>query len=63
MYWIKPSEKEINDQLNLADEAFDGGTKVPGMSYEEGVAAGIRWVCGLTNDKPIEEDLDEEDDE
>ncbi len=43
---MKPEKKEIDDVLNQAVEAMDAGTKWPGMSYEDGVEAAIRWMLG-----------------
>lgn len=52
---IKRTEKEIEDQLNEAGAIIaEGGSKVPGMSYEEGVDATIRWILGHEEDPPIE---------
>ena len=28
----------------------------PGMTYEEGVKAGIEWVLGQTDDHPLEDE-------
>ena len=51
----KPSEKQIDAQLNLAAEAEEHGTKWPGMTYEQGVRAGIEWVLGWINEAPMDE--------
>ncbi len=50
------TENEIDEVLNKADEQLDSGTKWPGMSYEEGVAAALRWVLGDSDDDPMSED-------
>lgn len=50
----KPTEKEMNDVLNDALELIDEGGKWPGMSYEQGVEAALRWVMG-DGPNPIEE--------
>lgn len=50
---IKPSEAEINEVLNQVGEKIDeGGSRFPGMSFEQGVQDGIRWVLGETDDNP-----------
>ena len=52
----KPSQKQIDDALNKASEGIDEGTKWPGMSYEEGVKAGIEWVLGYNDDDPMSDE-------
>lgn len=57
MYLLKRSNKEIDDCLNSANDWEErGGSAVPGMSYEQGVKAGIAWAIGDTEVHPIEED-------
>jgi hypothetical protein len=54
VYSIKRKDEEIDAVLNAASEAEDEGrTRLPGMSYEQGVAAGTNWVLGLVNDHPM----------
>lgn len=53
LYRVQRLPQEIDEQLNRAAEAEATGTKYPGMSFEEGVRAGIEWVLGLTDDLPI----------
>lgn len=49
--------KEIEEQMHKAsDIAMEGGSKVPGMSYEEGVDNALHWALGLSDDKPIEDE-------
>lgn len=53
---IKRSEKEIEEQMSEAGAIVaEYGTRVPGMSYEEGVDAALRWVLG-DEDPPIEKE-------
>lgn len=53
----KPTQKEIGDLLNDAeDQIEEGGSKFPGMSYEEGLVEGIMWVLGMIEDNPYSED-------
>lgn len=42
-----PSGDEIDDVMNQCMAAENDGTsKYPGMTYEQGVAAAIRWMEG-----------------
>lgn len=50
----RPERTEIEEQIALAEESMDGGSKWPGMSYEEGVSAALRWAIGESDDKPME---------
>lgn len=62
MYAIKRSEKEIDDILNKAQGWEDSGsTGLSGMTYEQGVTAGIRWACGDIDEIPIETEAPEDD--
>ena len=49
------TEEEINDVLNKAVEGVDGGSKWPGMSYEQGVQETIDWLTGNSDHNPMEE--------
>lgn len=47
MTTIIPTEKEIDTLLNDCKDAEDlGETRFPGMTYEQGVYAGIEWLRG-----------------
>lgn len=51
------TDDEINDQLNRAMEQEDaGGSRWPGMSYEQGVSAALNWAIGHIEDEPIPDD-------
>jgi hypothetical protein len=39
--------------LNLAHDQERGGTAYLGMSFEQGVAQGIEWTCGLGDGAPL----------
>lgn len=52
---IARTESEINDVLNKCCEADENGSVYPGMSYEDGVKAGIEWVTGDTDEPPFED--------
>lgn len=44
---MTPTSKEINAVLNQCDEQENAGTSLyPGMTYEQGVAAAIKWMEG-----------------
>jgi hypothetical protein len=43
---IARSAQEIEDLKNKAEDANAEGSKYPGMSYEEGIAAALSWVLG-----------------
>lgn len=54
---VKKSREEIDRQIDLAMTSInEGGSKYPGMSYEEGVRNGIEWVLGEVEEAPMEED-------
>lgn len=49
-----PTENEINNVLNECLEREDlGGSKYPGMTYEQGVKAAIEWLQGY-GENPME---------
>jgi hypothetical protein len=51
---VRPAEDDINDVLNECSEAADSGTsKFPGMTYEQGVEAAIRWMLGDDDTNPM----------
>jgi hypothetical protein len=50
-----PTQEEIDAVLNKAAEQTEkGGTKWPGMSYEQGVENAILWMQGVY-DNPMDE--------
>lgn len=60
-YAIKRTNTEIDNLLNSAAQWEErGGSAVPGMTYEQGVAYGIRWLVGDIQGHPIEEDPPDE---
>ena len=44
MFEVKRTDKEIYDVFDICAEAEAEGSKFFGMTYEQGVEAGIRWV-------------------
>lgn len=49
------SQQEIDDQINTACER-PGLSLWPGMTYEQGVDAALRWVTGESDDRPMEDE-------
>ena len=55
-YEIKRTDQEINDVLNdCMEQDTKGGSRWPGMTYEAGVEAALRWIIGETEDHPTQE--------
>lgn len=53
---IHPTASDINNQLNdAATWADEGGSSLPGATYEQGVEAAIKWIIGDTKEFPIQE--------
>lgn len=52
------NEREIMAEYDELDpEAVaNGKTNAPGMTYEQGVEAALRWAAGLSDDKPLTEE-------
>lgn len=46
----------MQDQLKQAVEGAAAGSRWPALSYEEGVAATLRWVLGQTDEAPMEDE-------
>lgn len=52
-----PTQQQTEEILSECYTQIDkGGTKYPGMTYEEGVEAAIRWFTGETEDSPMEDE-------
>lgn len=63
-YAIARSGEDVDEQLDRAVAWEEKGeTAVHGMTYEQGVLAGIRWVVGDTEDIPVESGPESDDDE
>ena len=52
MYRIKRTAEEIDEQMNRAWEEEDGGSRYPGMTYEQGIRAAIDWITTDGGDEP-----------
>ena len=51
----KPTDDEIGDVLDFCSDAENEGVSSwPGMTYEQGVEAAVRWMMGQ-GDSPIED--------
>ena len=49
----RPTQDEIDEVLNQCmEQADEGGSRFPGMTYEQGVEAAIRWMQG-TDENPL----------
>ena len=58
-YTVAKTPDEIDEVLNECVEAEGKGhSRYPGMTYEEGVRAGIEWALGLADEPPFD-DYDE----
>ena len=56
-YRVKRTDGEVDEVLNKAAEQEDkGGSQWPGMTYEQGVQAGIQWLIGNWDHNPMEDD-------
>lgn len=54
MYRVERKDAEVDDVLNQCAEAeCRGQSKFRGMSYEQGVQAGIRWIIGDESEHPL----------
>ena len=51
-----PSIEAVDEELNKANASIEAGTtRWPGMTYEQGVDAALRWACGHTDERPMED--------
>jgi len=46
----KPTDQEIEDKRNKAQDATMRRSQYPGMTYEEGVRDALEWVMGERED-------------
>lgn len=52
---MEPNQEAISDVLNqCAEQEETGRSQWPGMSYEQGVSAAIRWMQG-DDENPMED--------
>lgn len=51
---VERTEKEIEKEIDAADESIHKGTsRWPGMTYEDGVRAALGWVIGEDDERPM----------
>jgi hypothetical protein len=56
-YITTRTNEEIDDVLNRCNEKVDeGGSRFFGMTYEQGIVAGIDWLLGNTDDHPYDDE-------
>ena len=56
MYFIEREDKEIDELLNAcANSEAEGRSKFPGMTYEQGIQAAIRWMTDKEEINPLED--------
>ena len=50
---VKKTKREIEDVIvQVSERESQGGSRFPGMTYEEGINAALRWAIGETEDHP-----------
>lgn len=50
------NDDEVDEVLNAAGAQIEqGATKYSGLTYEDGVDAGIRWLTGHDDASPMED--------
>lgn len=55
MYKVTKTDKQIDDLLNkCVDQIEEGTSTANGMTYEEGIKAGIEYVTGDSEDDPMD---------
>lgn len=55
-YQLERNEKEISElESACAEQEAEGGSKFPGMSYEQGIRAAIRWLTDKDEENPLTE--------
>ncbi len=54
---VARTDDEINDLRNdVADRINEGGSRYPGMSYENGIEEALSWLLGESEDHPYAEE-------
>lgn len=54
MYELKRTDQEIDKLLNESFTFEAGDSPFWGMSYEQGIQEGIRWLLGELDEYPLE---------
>lgn len=58
MYQITKTDEQINDLIQKCMDSEDkGGSKYPGMTYEQGIKAALDWVMdtGMDDFHPLDD--------
>ncbi len=56
MHNLARTDDEINDLRNDVAERIDqGGSRFPGMSYEQGIEEVLSWLFGESGDHPYDD--------
>jgi hypothetical protein len=57
VYEIKRTTKQIDDLISKCwDQENEGGSKYPGMTFEQGIKEAIDWITGNQDETPLEDD-------
>jgi hypothetical protein len=52
---IKRTDQEIESLIGDCADAEAEGSRFPGMTYEQGIDAALRWVFGEQDEHPLAE--------
>lgn len=59
---VAVTQEQIDEVRNRAIEQIDkGGSKYPGMSYEDGIREALDWVSGDSDEAPLSDLVDDDD--
>lgn len=54
---IKRTKAEIDELMSsVMSQVDEGGSRFPGMTYEQGIGYAIMWLTGDTDDHPYEDE-------
>jgi len=57
MFKLEKTEEEVDDIVNrCGEQESKGGSKWPGMTYEQGVRAALDWIVGWSDDHPLDDE-------
>ena len=53
---VTRTEEEVNEVIDkTAAQDNEGGSRWPGMTYEQGVRNALDWILGNNDDNPMED--------
>lgn len=52
---VMRTDREVGVVIDKTWEREELGSSVPGMTYEQGVRAGIEWLLGHVDDNPMDD--------